>query len=80
LEPHLQDILKEQNLYQQNEWQNKDYQVLNLVANYLHELKEKESGREVLQDLSAKAKQVNLSSQLNSLLARANANDIYQQN
>lgn len=79
LEPHLQTILKEEKLYQQEEWQKKDYQLLNLVTKYLHDLHEEKPGSEILQDLSAKAREVHLDSQLKSLLARSRPNGVYQQ-
>ncbi|QMU29886.1 hypothetical protein [Adhaeribacter radiodurans] len=74
LESHLQQILKEENLYQQPEWQNKDYQVLQLMSRYLQSLKDDATGKVILQNLTQEAKKVNLDAQLNSLITRSTVN------
>ncbi|GEO07358.1 hypothetical protein AAE02nite_50220 [Adhaeribacter aerolatus] len=71
LEPHLQQILKEEKLYQQPQWQEKDYQTLHLITNYLKNLNQEESGREILQGLKEESKKVNLDGHLNSLIKQA---------
>ena len=71
LEPHLQKILKEENLYQQEQWKEKDYQTLHLITNYLKNLSQKEAGQEILQDLKEESKKVNLDAHLNSLIKRS---------
>ncbi|MDB5262860.1 MAG: hypothetical protein JWQ14_2141 [Adhaeribacter sp.] len=71
LEPHLQNILKEEKLYQQPQWQEKDYQALQFITHYLQSIENNEKGQEILQDLTAESKKVNLEAHLNSLLKRS---------
>ncbi|MGV3585376.1 MAG: hypothetical protein ACO1OF_00095 [Adhaeribacter sp.] len=71
LEPHLQQILKEEKIYQQPQWQEKDFQALHLITQYLNKLSHEEAGQEILQGLQTESAKVNLDAHLNSLIKRA---------
>jgi hypothetical protein len=76
LEPHLQAILKEENLYQQPQWQNKDYQVLHLIANHLKPGEARKTGADIWQEILEDARKSNLDEHFVSVLSRPQSNNI----
>ncbi len=71
LNRHLNQILKEQELNQQPEWEDKDKQVLRLITAYLTQLEKSDKDVDnVLPEIQAQARNLGIEEHFNSVLKR----------
>ena len=68
LEKHLQTILKEQDLYQQPEWLDKNLQLLNLIVKSINEIRDDNTKARLIAELIEKAKEIGLDDRLDELV------------
>jgi len=68
LEKHLQQVLKEQDLYQQQEWIDKNRRMIELIKKGLNDSEDNETRDQLLAKLKKKAEDAGLGNQFNNIV------------
>lgn len=72
LEKHLAETLKEQNLYQQPQWLDKNKQILDLIIRSVEEAPDEQTKKELLEGMLKQAEKSGIRDELNQVFVKEN--------